>query len=332
MAFDNYNATENMESGVTEKKHSNLLSYLLIGFIILLLLSLGYTIWNNNEIKETIQQKESELAEISVQKDTLQSLLDEATMKYDFLKTINVKRDSTILHQEKEITKIKLLIQSLITTVKINLAEHNELKQLIDKLNANIETYKNQIETTNAKNLQLIEQKSMAAAEEEKIIAQKKADETKETIAEKPPVNNMGSSLYATNFKNSGFEESKKGKLKKTHSARAIDLLRISFDLEENNAIASGSKDLYISVIAPDGTPLVVDELGSGKFTAKDGKEKPYTHKITIDYTQGQHQKVSFDWRQNKKFAYGKYKLEVYNNGFKIGEGLCNFKRSGVFD
>jgi hypothetical protein len=151
-------------------------------------------------------------------------------------------------------------------------------------------------------------------------------------VAEKPVVNNTGSSLYATNFKNSGFEESRKGKLKKTHSARNIDLLRIAFDLEENNTIASGSKDLYISVIGPDGNPLMVDELGSGKFIGKDGQEKPYTHKITIDYTQGQHQKVSFDWRQSKKFTYGKYKLEVYNNGFKIGEGICNFKRSGVFD
>ena len=332
MAFDNNNATANSDTITFEKKQSNWLYYLLFGFILALVLSLGYTIWNNNKIKDIIQQKDNEYTAILVQKDTLQSMLNEATMRYDLLKTINVKRDSTISFQEGEITKIKTLIQSLLITVRASQTEDTELRQLINKLNANIETYKNQIETTNAQNLQIIEERSKSAAAEERMNAEKIAAEVKAAVAEKPVVTNLGSSLYATNFKNSGFEESKKGKLKKTHSVKSLDLLRIFFDLEENNAIVSGSKDLYISVVGPDGTPLVVEELGSGKFTTNDGKEKAYTHKITIDYTQGQHQKVSFDWRQNKKFSYGKYKLEVYNNGFKIGEGLCNFKRSGVFD
>jgi hypothetical protein len=335
MAFDNLDTTANMENIIADKRQPSWISFLLVAIIVALLSAIGYVIWNNNKIKDIIQQKENAYAEVLVEKDTLQSLLDEATMRYDLLKTINVKRDSTISLQEREITKIRTLIQSLLLTVKADHAEHDELKKLIAQLNTNIENYKTQIETVNAQNLQLIEQKSMAAATaaaEEKIKAAQQASTVKDTAVEKANTKGIGSSLYATNFKNSGFEENKKGKLKKTHSARNIDLMRISFDLEENNTINSGSKDLYVVVMDPDGIPLAVEALGSGKFIGKDGKEKAYTHKLVIDYNQGQHQNVSFDWRQDQKFQYGKYKIEVYNNAFKIGEGICNFKKSGVFD
>ncbi|MES2778663.1 MAG: hypothetical protein V4651_02085, partial [Bacteroidota bacterium] len=82
----------------------------------------------------------------------------------------------------------------------------------------------------------------------------------------------------------------------------------------------SGSKDLFISIAAPDGTPIAVEALGSGMFTTREGEQKSYTQKVQINYTQGQKQIVSFDWKQNTKFMPGSYKIEVYHNGFKIGE------------
>lgn len=46
-----------------------------------------------------------------------------------------------------------------------------------------------------------------------------------------------------------------------------------------------------------------------------------FTNKVDIDYVQGKKMNVSFDWKPENKFETGNYKIEVYNNGFKIGEG-----------
>ena len=128
-----------------------------------------------------------------------------------------------------------------------------------------------------------------------------------------------------------GVNERKNGKEKETTTAKRVDKLRITFDLDENRITTSGSKELYVSIAGPDGSPIAVEALGSGKFTTRDGVDKFFTHKIEINYTQGQRQTVSFDWKQNTNFATGNYKIEVFQNGFKIGEGICTFKKGGLF-
>ena len=96
--------------------------------------------------------------------------------------------------------------------------------------------------------------------------------------------------------------------------------------MDENRIAISGAKELYVSISAPDGSPIAVESLGSGKFKTRDGAEKQFTHKIEINYTQGQRQTVSFDWKQNTNFAIGNYKIEVYQNGFKIAASMITDK------
>ncbi|HNA18053.1 MAG TPA: hypothetical protein PK678_16095, partial [Ferruginibacter sp.] len=63
----------------------------------------------------------------------------------------------------------------------------------------------------------------------------------------------------------------------------------------------------------------------------RDGKEKIFTQRIDINYTQGQRQTLSIDLKQNNKLETGDYRIEVYNNGFKIGEGVRSLKKGGIF-
>ena len=91
------------------------------------------------------------------------------------------------------------------------------------------------------------------------------------------------------------------------------------------------AKNIFVCITGPDGKPLAAEALGSGKFSTRDGEQKLYTQKIDINYTQGQRQPVSIDWKQNTNFEKGDYKIEVYNNGFKIGEGVRSLKKGGLF-
>ena len=56
-----------------------------------------------------------------------------------------------------------------------------------------------------------------------------------------------------------------------------------------------------------------------------------YTQKMEVNYTQNKKQMIRFDWKQNSKFSTGNYKIEVFNNGFKIGEAMIPLKKAGIF-
>ncbi|MGF6927912.1 hypothetical protein QFZ48_003412 [Chitinophaga sp. W2I13] len=98
-----------------------------------------------------------------------------------------------------------------------------------------------------------------------------------------------------------------------------------------NRIAPTGDKEIFVAITAPDGAPLAVEALGSGRFTLEDGTEKLYTAKKTVAYTTGQKQTVSMDWKQNSDFKVGDYAVEIYHNGFKIGQGKVTLKKGGLF-
>ena len=329
MAFENFPTAESNPPVAPQPNRTDWRTFLSIGLVIALLGTWGYIIWDKSKTKEVLQQKESQLFSVRTEKDTLQSLLDEATNRYDQLKTNNAKKDSTITARDREISEKKVRIQGLLSKANATQAELAQARKLIASLNVDIEGYKQQIESLKTQNVQLAREKE--AVTQEKIKVEKNLDSAKVVIKEKEDLLDVGSTLHASNFNISGVQEKKSGKEKITTTAKKVDKLRITFDLDENRIAASGPKDLYVAITAPDGSPVAVEALGSGKFTTREGEEKFFTHKVEISYTQGQKQTVSFDWKQNTNFATGSYKIEVFHNGFKIGEGVRVFKKGGLF-
>lgn len=329
MAFENFPSAESRPPVAPQSKKSDWRTFLSIALVIALLGTWAYIIWDKSKTTEVFQQKEVQYAAVTSEKDTLQSLLDEATMRYDMLKTTNAKKDSTITTKDRDIAEKKVRIQALLSKANATKAELAEAKRLIASLNTDIQGYKEQVELLKGQNVKLTQEKE--AVTQEKMVVEKNFDSAKTVIKEKEGLIDVGSTLHASNFNIIGVQEKKSGKEKETTTAKKVDKLRITFDLDENRIATSGSKELYVSITAPDGTPVAVEALGSGKFTSRDGEEKLFTHKVQISYTQGQKQTVSFDWKQNTSFTTGNYKIEVYHNGFKIGEGVRTFKKGGLF-
>ncbi len=329
MAFENFPSAEDHPPVYPQPEKKDRRNIITIILVIALLGTWGYIIWEKGQTKEILLQKDTQYAVVVTEKDTLQSLLDDATMRFDLLKTTNAKKDSIITTKDREIAQKKERIQSLLSNANATKAELREAKQLIASLNTDIQGYKEQVEILKGQNIQLTKEKQ--AVTQEKVVVEKNLESAKTVIKEKEDLINVGSTLHASNFNILGVNERKNGKEKQTTTAKKVDKLRITFDLDENRISTSGPKELYISIAAPDGNPIVVEALGSGKFTTRDGAEKLFTHKIEINYAQGQRQTVSFDWKQNSNFATGNYKIEVYQNGFKIGEGVCVFKKGGLF-
>jgi regulator of replication initiation timing len=268
-------------------------------------------------------------ATVVSEKDTLKSLLDEATMRYDILKTSNAKKDSAITAKDREIAEKKARIQSILANANATKEQLAEAKQLIASLNSDIESYKTQIEVLKGENQQLTKEKE--AVTQQRDLAQKDVEAAKETIKQKEETIDVGSTLHVGGFNIVGVNVKGNGKESETTKAKKVDKLRISFVIDENRIAQSGKKELYVCITAPDGKPVAVEAMGSGIFTTREGEQRTFTQRVEINYTQGQRQTVSFDWSQNAPFQVGNYKIEVFHNGFKIGEGVREFRKSGLF-
>ena len=329
MSYENFpesNAPEEKTVVVKNNNNRNILTGILI---VALLATWGYIIYDKNKTKQEKQDLTTQIVNSDSSKNELQNELNDAARRLDDLKTSNVKADSLLKTKDKDIEDLKNRVQTILNDKNATAAQLAEARRLIAELKGNIEVYTAQIDSLKTANVQLTQEKQQVT--EERDVANKNYDSANHVIKEKENVIDIGSTLHASNFSIVGLKEKSSGKEKETTTAKRVDKLRISFDIDENRITQSGPKDIYVCITSPDGNPVTVDALGSGKFVIRDGSEIPFTKKVQIDYVQGQKQPVTVEWTQNSDFQTGNYKIEIYNNGFKIGEGVRSFKKGGLF-
>lgn len=329
MSYENFpNSDIPEEKTVVVKNNSN--RNILTGILIVALLATwGYIIYDKNKNKQEKQDLTTQIVNSDSSKNELQRELNDAALRLDVLKTSNVKADSLLKTKDKDIQSLKDRVQTILNNKNATTAQLAEARRLIGELKGNIETYTAQIEELKTQNTQLTQEKQQVTVERD--VVKKNFDSATVVIKQKEDVIDIGSTLHASNFSIIGIKEKSGGKEKETTTAKRVDKLRISFDIDENRITESGQKDIYVAITSPDGNPVIVDALGSGKFVTRDGVEKPFTKKVEINYVQGQKQPVTVEWTQNSGFQTGNYKIEIYNNGFKIGEGVRTFKKGGLF-
>ena len=331
MAFENFPEAEKQPSEVSPPPSARNTGRTVLTAVLVaaLLGTWGYIIYDKNKTKETLDQKENVIATTSVQRDELQKELEDAAMRYDMLKTSNSKKDSVITAKDKEIEEKKIRIQTIITKSNATQSELAEARKLIASLNTDIEGYKQQVEVLQGETIQLTQEKEFVTKQRDR--ARKDLDSAETVIKTKDDLIDVGSTLHVSNFNIVGVNEKGSSKEKPTTKAKKVDKLRITFDLDENRITSSGTKELYVIITSPDGSPIAVEALGSGTFVTREGESKPYTKKINVEYIKSQKKTVSFDWKQNNNFQTGNYKIEVFNNGFKVGEAYRPLKKGGLF-
>ncbi len=330
MAFENYPQADPpvVSSTPPSNKNKNLKNILLGVMVAALLGTWAYIIFDKNQTQEIETKQDEIIATTSSQKDELQRELQDATMRYDMLKTDNSRMDSTITAKDKDIAEKRERISAILKKEKATQSELSEARRLIASLNSDIDVYKSQVEVLKGQNTRLVAEKSVVTQERNRAL--RNYDSSTMVIKEKDGLLDVGSTLRATNFDIEGINE-KKSKEVTTTTAKRVDKLRITFDLAENMIANSGPKDIYVCITDPEGNPIAVQALGSGVFTTREGASKPYTKKLNIDYTQNKRKTVTFDWNPNSDFKKGDYKIEVFNNGFKVGEAYKPLKKGGLF-
>lgn len=288
----------------------------------------GYIIYDKSKTKEVIQQKDVQYASLDSVRNQLLTDYQAAEIRLDKMTSENTKLDSLVKTRDKDVTSMRSRIKTLINKQNATAADLAEARKLINQLNGKIEEYVLEIERLQGENQQLTADKQQLTTEKQQLTdtLNTKLTENKELSTKV----DVGSTLNATNFHIAAINEKKSGKESETSRAKKADKFRVSFDVE-NRLSVTGTKDLYVIVTNPEGQVVKEDGLGSGSVTTREDGDKEFTNKVSIDYEQGKRKNVSFDLKQTDKYQPGTYKVEVYQNGFKIGEGAVTLKKGGIF-
>ncbi len=100
--------------------------------------------------------------------------------------------------------------------------------------------------------------------------------------------------------------------------SKRVDRVKVSFRLAENPLTKKENKTIYMRLLEPTGNVISDMALGSGTFNFG-GKETVYTAKQVVYYTNNG-QTVDFVYDRDKKYEKGQYKVELYAEGFRVGQ------------
>ena len=295
-----------------------------------LLLTWGYIIYDKSQTKEVVAAKEQQIINVVSAKDSIQQDFNLASSKLDSMAGTNVKLQGALAAKNDDIIKLKQNINGILRNKNATASELKQAKGMIAELNGKIENLFADLEKAKAENTQLTASNTQLNTDKQQLSTEKQAiaDNLAATDAAKKSVEDLASTLHASNLSISAINVKSNGKEKETTTAKRADLLRFSFDLDENRVAPSGSKEIYVCVTAPDGKAI----SNGTTFTTRDAGDKTYTQKVDVNYEQGKRKPVSFDWKKDgATYETGDYKIQIYHNGFKIGEGTKTLKKGGLF-
>jgi len=322
---DNFPTQDNAGNQPNAGKGKNLA----IGILCVALVGLGiYTIADKNQSGNTIQQQQTQIATISDEKSDIQKSFDASLVRLDSMTTVKKGLESQLSENNKEISKDKVEIRSILNKKNATAAELNKAKDLIANLNSKISDMEQQVAQLTQQNQALV-QDTMALTQDKQQLTTNLAatTATNQVLEQKVDV---ASTLNASNIVITPVKVKGNGEEKVTVRAKRADKLMISFNVT-NRIVTPGSTDVYVSIIGPDGKPVMAKTTESGTLTTRDQGDVPYTAKVPVVLDSTRTKSVQFGFSPAQRFEEGNYTISIYQNGFKIGEATQELKKGGIF-
>jgi hypothetical protein len=301
---------------------------LLIGLLAAGLLGTwGYLLWHNNKESDEKQELRASNANMENERNSVKEMYDQAVYRLDSITGANNNLQGEKTSLQKDIEAKRAEISNILRKQNATVAELARARTLIAELNGQIANLQLEVTRLTGEN-QVLTANNTQLTSEKQVLEQNLQTSTTEKEELSTTVD-VGSTFSASNIQITPVNEKKNGKEKVTSTAKRVDKLVISFNVE-NRIAKSGPADMYIMVTAPDGKVISDAAAGGGTLTTRTDGDKSFTAKVAVDYTQGTQKAVQFPIRQND-FQRGDYKIEIYHNGFKIGEGVKTLKKGGLF-
>ncbi|MES2794907.1 MAG: hypothetical protein V4683_03020 [Bacteroidota bacterium] len=297
---------------------------------------LGYGLWDAKQQgsadEATIDMKVRELASSQNKLDSISTQLD---LKITEVNQLGGKVDDLMaLKEQLEKDKASLKAnsisagalqskirnyESILTQKDALIAQLKEENQTLLSANTELGT---QVQTLNSTNTELQTQK--AGLESEKASLNEKVtavSSENKNLADKVA---LAAALKATNVKVYGITSGGREKDKDKYRSGKVDKIKVAFNLPTNSLTAQEEKDIYVRLLGPDGAIISDEATGSGIFNYN-GQQVVYTTKQPVLY-KNNNQLAEIVYSRGQKYTSGKYNVELFSEGFKIGEGTFQIK------
>ncbi len=297
---------------------SSMSSKITIGVLVLVII--GSWIYFSSSKVDLITTYDNKIAVIDSAKAKIQAEFIEVSAKADSLTNQNTSLQGDLLDKSNQIQKLKSNISTILRKQNATDLELAEAKTLIADLNGKV---------TN-----LFADLSKAQAENKDLSAKNEVLNTTNTTLntnltatqkERERLQDIGSTLHASTFSIQALRIKDDGTEKITSSTKRANTIRLSFQIDRNKITPTGSQELFVCIAGPDGKAF----NETGKINTREDGAKAYSNKLSVQYEQNKDLPVSYDIK-NITFTEGEYLVEIYHNGFKIGEGKTKLTK-GLF-
>ncbi|KQS33030.1 hypothetical protein [Dyadobacter sp. Leaf189] len=294
---------------------------LLVGLILMTIIAavFGYLYYNERTLSTKqsadLETRVSELAASEIKLDSISKQLD-----------ARIQEVQGLGGDVEELQKVKASLENdRIALRKGNANMGRKIKEYESFLTKKDE----EIAQLREENQQLISQNETLAQEKTELQTSKQAvaDSLSTVTAKNSELESkvtMAAALRARNVK--VYAVSSKGKVREGENVKAkrIDKVRVDFMLEKNPLTQTDNKTVYLRIIDPSGATISDTKTGSGVFDYN-GQEQGFTISKDVAYTNS-NQDVSIMYDRDAAFPSGKYTIELYSEGFSIGEGSFSVK------
>lgn len=281
-----------------------------LGIIVVLLLVCGYLGYSLNQSQETVETKVEENEALEIDRRELELDLQKMRFSYDTLKTEN----SLLM---AEMADQRMQIDDLLDKVKNKNWSITKLKKEASTLREIMKGYIATIDSLNQLNMAL-----MAENSEMKERVQNVESENKELIERQENMEGLiasGQILQTTAPSADAIKLRNNGKQRSVNRAKNAEMLKACFTIMENRIAKPGEKELYMRIVAPDGSTLP-NPNGQKTLAFADVGEQGYSVSRTIDYNnQRMDVCIFYTVPEGMELEGGDYKMFVYEGPNKIG-------------
>ena len=307
------------------RESKNLIIGLLLAAIVILG---GFFIFDHSKSNDNLKAEQTEVAKVTSEKSNIQSSFDASLARLDSMQTANTDLNGKLTSSNEEIAKMKSEIRSILHKKNVTASELSRARTLIAELNGKITDLESQIAVLTQQNDSL--QQNVVVLKTQNQTLSHNLDSTivvKQVLEKKVDI---ASTLNADNISITPVKIRNNGKQKVSTVAKRVDKLLVTFDVN-NRIIEPGTTDLYVVVIGPDGKPVTSGDATGNTFMTRDSSSITFTAKLPVDLETAKTKNVQFAFAPAGHFQQGNYKIQIYQNGFLIGEKTRELRKGGLF-
>jgi hypothetical protein len=265
-----------------------------------------------SEVQTLTQNVDSKSAEVAAKTKELEDLNVELNRIRTEREQLGLQNDSL----DNQISQLNSYISEIKSQGKIDSKKRKELEALVTQLREEITVKDKEIAVLKTQNDSLSTNLTSVSAEKGRL---------GDSLTTKLKELEYASILKADDIKVTALKENGKELDKEEYKAKQIDRIKISFKIADNKAAKKNTKTFYVRLVTPTGAPFSDLNNGGGTIATADGEDILYTFSQSLAFDNTR-QVVTTTMPKGFNYLPGTYKVEVFAEGYKIGDGSFKVK------